>query len=69
MTCYSKFQFFLQRILFYARVTFLIKLQTQLGFTCSKSTIQTLENDVKYVQSQQYKHQNDVIDHSVILSV
>ena len=31
-----------------------------------KVTIQTLENGVKYVQSQQYKHQNDVIDHSVI---
>ena len=27
---------------------------------CSKSTIETLENGVKYVQSQQYKHQNDV---------
>ena len=25
--------------------------QTQLTFTCSKSTVQTLEKDVKYVQS------------------
>ena len=30
--------------------------------TCSKSTIETLETDVRYVQSWQYKHQNDVID-------
>ena len=33
----------------------------QLTFTCLKSTIEALEKDVKYVQSQQYKHQNDVI--------
>ena len=33
----------------------------QLTFPCLKSTIETLEKDVKYVQSQQYKHQNDVI--------
>ena len=33
----------------------------QLIFPCLKSTIETLEKDVKYVQSQQYKHQNDVI--------
>ena len=64
-----KIPIFLQKILFCARVTFLIKLQTQLAFTCSKSTIRTLENGMKYVQSQQYKHQNDVIDHSAILSV
>ena len=31
-------------------------------FTYSKSTIETLEKDVKYVQSQQYKHQNDATD-------
>ena len=27
--------------------------ETQQTFTCSKSTIETLENDVKYVQSEQ----------------
>ena len=35
---------------------------TQLTFTCSKSTIITLEKGVKFVQSYQWKHQNDVID-------
>ena len=29
-------------------------------FTCSKSTIETPEQCVKYVQSQQQRHQNDV---------
>ena len=28
----------------------LLKLQTELAFTCSKSTIETLEKGVKYVQ-------------------
>ena len=32
---------------------------TQKTFTCSMSTIETLEKGVKYVQSQ-HKHQNDV---------
>ena len=32
----------------------------QLTLTCLKSTIETLEKVVKYVQSQQYKHQNDI---------
>ena len=35
---------------------------TQLTFDCSNSTIETLEKGVKYVQSLQYKHQNDIID-------
>ena len=30
-------------------------------FTCSKSTKETLEKVVKYVQSQQQRHQNDVV--------
>ena len=34
---------------------------TQVIFTCSNSTIETLEKGVKYVQSQK-KHQNDAID-------
>ena len=29
---------------------------TQLTFACALSTIETLENDVKYVQSQLQKH-------------
>ena len=29
------------------------------AFTCSKLTIETLEQDVKYVQSQQQRYQND----------
>ena len=32
----------------------------QLTFTCSKLTIETQEKGMKYVQSQQQKHQNDV---------
>ena len=34
----------------------------QLTFTCSNSTTETLEKGVKYVQSLQLKHQNDVIE-------
>ena len=34
----------------------------QLAFTCSKSQIKALEKGVKYVQSYQYKHLNDMID-------
>ena len=30
----------------------MFKANSQLTFTCSKSTIETLEKDVKYVQSQ-----------------
>ena len=37
-------------------------LTSQQTFTGSKSTIETLERGVKYVQSQQLKHQNAVID-------
>ena len=36
-------------------------------FTCSKSAIETLEKGVKYVQSKQLKHQNEVIDFVNIL--
>ena len=32
----------------------------QLAFTCSKSQIKALEKGVKYVQSYQYKHLNDI---------
>ena len=35
---------------------------TQLTFTFCKSTIETLEKGVTYVQSQQQKHQKDAID-------
>ena len=31
----------------------------QSAITCSKWTIETLEQGVKYVQSQQWRHQND----------
>ena len=41
------------------------KIFTQLTFTCSKSTIETLEKEVKYVQSYLQKHQKDV--HDVVL--
>ena len=34
---------------------------TQLTFICSKSTTETIEKGKKYAQSQQYKHQNDVL--------
>ena len=33
-----------------------------LMFTCLKSTIKTLEKDVKYVQSKQKKHHTDVTE-------
>ena len=36
--------------------------KSQLAFTCSKSQIKVLEKGVKYVQSYQYKHLNDMID-------
>ena len=32
------------------------------AFTCSKSTIETLEKGMTYVQSYQLKHQKDVIE-------
>ena len=35
---------------------------TELTFTCSNSTKETLEKGVKYVQISLQKHQNDVID-------
>ena len=35
---------------------------TQVTFTYSKSTIETIEKDMKYVQSQHQKQQNDVND-------
>ena len=34
----------------------------QLTCTCSKSTTETLEKDVTYVQSLRLKHQIDIID-------
>ena len=34
---------------------------TQPAITCSKLTIETLEQGVKYVQSYQKKHQSDII--------
>ena len=34
----------------------------QLAFTCSNLTIETLEQGVKYVQSQKKRHQSDAID-------
>ena len=37
-----------------------IALQAQRATTCSKSTIKSVEQSVKYVQSQQQKHWNDV---------
>ena len=36
-------------------------MDAQLTFTCSKSTIDSPDKDVEYVQNKQ-KHQNDVID-------
>ena len=35
------------------------KVPAQSTFTCSKLTIEVLEQDVKYVQSYQKRHQND----------
>ena len=32
------------------------------GITCSKSTIEKLEQGMKYVQSQEEKQQNNIID-------
>ena len=40
---------------------------TQLTFNCSKSTIEIVEKGVRYVQSYQQKHQNDVIDVFLLL--
>ena len=40
---------------------------TQLTFTCSKSTIQTLEKSIKYVQSKQWENHNDVTDFILVL--
>ena len=37
--------------------------KSQSAFTCSKLTIETLEQVVKYVQSYQSRHQNHVIFH------
>ena len=39
-----------------------MKTFTQLKFTCSNLTIETPGKGVKYVQSKQKKHQNDVND-------
>ena len=40
----------------------------QPAFTCSKSTIETPKNCMKSVQIQQYGHQNDVTDASLLLT-
>ena len=37
-------------------------IHTYPAFTCSKSTMQTPEQCVKFVQSKQYRPQNDVTD-------
>ena len=37
-----------------------IKILSQLAFACSKSTMETLEQCAKSVQSQLYRHHNDV---------
>ena len=40
-----------------------------LTFTCSKSVLETLEKAVKYVQSSQQEHHNDVVDAVLIFSL
>ena len=52
--------FFVWKELYGPWVSFL-KYATQLTFTCSRSTTETLEEGVKYVQNE-LKHQNNVID-------
>ena len=37
-------------------------MSTQPAFTCSKLTIETLEQGVKYIQSKQQRYQNDAND-------
>ena len=41
----------------------------QQRFTCSKLTIENLRKVVKYVQSQQYRHQDGIIDFIVVTLV
>ena len=41
-----------------------INVLSRLAFTCSKSTTETLEKDVKYVQNLQQKHQSDVTENA-----
>ena len=50
------------------RILFIKWLPSQLTYSCSKSTIETLEKSMKYVQNEQYKHQNDVIDVATLFS-
>ena len=38
-------------------------------FTCSKTTIETLEKGMKYLQRWQWKHQNDVKCRSSVLNI
>ena len=52
---------FLKHVFFGVMDIILIEL-TKLTFTCSKSTIETLEKGVKYVQKNTKKYQNDAID-------
>ena len=42
---------------------------SQITFTCSKSTIETLEKGEKYVQNWQYRQQNDAILVSIFLTL
>ena len=42
---------------------------TQQAFTCSKSTIETLEKSLKYVQSYQWRYQKDVIEVVLVSSL
>ena len=40
---------------------------SQLIFTCLNSTVETLEKGVKYIQNQQWKHQNDDVNEVVLV--
>ena len=42
---------------------------TQQAFTCSKSTIETLEKGLTYVQSYQWRYQKDVIEVVLVSSL
>ena len=42
---------------------------TQQAFTCSKSTIETLEKSLTYVQSYQWRYQKDVIEVVLVSSL
>ena len=42
---------------------------TQSAITCSKLTVKTVEQSVKYVQSQQQRYANDVVLLSLLLTL